>query len=97
MAKKPIIYQTGITKPKGYKVIGGVFKLVGTHGLPLEVVLMDFKEHNLRVDWLDYIKYALLDGANIETVKSRIEAAVGDVCGPKHKAKVVERMNHWYP
>jgi hypothetical protein len=36
-------------------VLAGSFPLVGTHGVPLEVVLAFFQQRGLVMDWPDYI------------------------------------------
>lgn len=77
-------------------VVGGAFSAVGTHGLPLEVVLMFFKDNNWVVDWVDYVNGALKDGHNLSTVRSRIFSAVGDVYGPKYRDAVIERFDKFF-
>jgi len=84
--------QSGITI-EGNTVFAGVFKFVGTHGLPLEVILHKFKENNHVVDWCDYILMALKDGHNPKTIKSNIIAAVGDVYGPRYCEEITTRLN----
>ncbi len=78
--------------PEGTPVVSGVFKLVGTHGVPLELILATAKNTPLVIDWIDYIKAALADGHNFSTVKSRILAAVGDVYGAGYASKIRERL-----
>lgn len=87
--------QSGVT-PEGHKVISGVFSLVGTHGLPLELILEDFKEKNRVVDWIDYIRSALKDGGKISNIKARIIAAVGDVYGADYRQEIEKRLDKIY-
>lgn len=75
--------QAGITVDN-QMVCKDVFNLVGTHGVPLELILENFKANGRVVDWADYIKAGLKDGANPNTVRSRIESAVGDVYGAQY-------------
>jgi len=96
MAKKKILNIAGKTTD-GKDVTSGNFSLVGSHGLPLELVLMFMKEKELVIDWLDYINGALKDGANIETVKARISSAVADVYGPKYRDEVMKRIEFFFP
>lgn len=77
-------------------VIGNVFSLIGSHGLPLEVVLNWANENNLIIDWVNYIEGALKDGAKIETVKARISSAVADVHGPKYRDEVMKRVEIFF-
>lgn len=70
-----------------------MFKYVGTHGLPLEVVLETLKKNNMVIDWMNYATDALREGHNPRTIKARILEAVGDVYGPKDKEKINNRLN----
>lgn len=83
--------QSGITED-GIPVYSGVFSLVGTHGLPLELILDRFKQEGRVVDWPDYVAMALKDGHKPVTIKARILAAVGDVYGPAHRDEVERRL-----
>ena len=94
--KKQILGIAGKTQDDK-PVMNNVFKLVGTHGTPLQDVLNYFKDNGLVIDWLDYIEGMLKDGANIETAKARIQACVGEVYGPKYRDEVMKRIEHWYP
>lgn len=80
MFRNMAIRQSGITT-EGLPVLANVFSLVGTHGIPLEIILYKFQQEGIVVDWEDYIKGALKDGHNPKTIKARILAAVGDVYG----------------
>lgn len=73
--------------------MSGVFALIGTHGIPLEYVLVDFDRRNFIIDWVDYIKSALKDGAKLSNIKSRIIAAVGDVHGPEYRKQIESRLS----
>jgi hypothetical protein len=70
----------------GMPVLAGISTFTNTHGLPLEVVLHFCKCRNYLVDWQDYINGCLKDGHNLNTVKSRIEAACSDVYGRNYKS-----------
>ena len=78
-------------------VYKNVFVLVGTHGLPLEIILASFFGMGKVIDWVAYINDALKDGAKLGTIKSRIEAAVGDVYGIPYRIEVMKRINHFFP
>lgn len=78
--------------PEGKIVFGDIFKYSGTHGLPLEVILDNLKSLNAVVDWYDYITSALADGHKINTIKSRIIAAIGDAYGSKYREKFAEKL-----
>lgn len=84
--------QSGITTD-GKPVFAGVFPLMGTHGVPLEIILHNFMDTNRVVDWPDYIKSALKDGHKPRTIKARILAAVGDVYGSAYKKEIEARLS----
>ena len=67
--------------------------MVNSIGLPLEVVLSDFKQRGLVPDWPDFIEESLKCGWNPRTLRSRIESSVGDVYGPKHRHEVMKRFD----
>ena len=80
----------------GKPVVNGVYYLVGSHGVPLELVLMFFKQEGFVVNWVNYIDHALKDGANVCSIRSKIEAAVSDVYGKNYCAEVLKRMDMMY-
>jgi hypothetical protein len=90
------MHLTGAT-PDGRPVIAGVFPLVGTHSVPLEIVLDFFQRRGFVMDWLDYIAGARKDGHKPRTIKARITAAVGDVFGREHAQAVGERIDRCLP
>jgi hypothetical protein len=86
-----MIEQSGITtddKP----VFAGMFRHVGTHGTPLEVVLDFCRAHGMVVDWPAYIAGALKDGHKPRTISARILTAVGEVYGPAYREAVGQRI-----
>ena len=83
---------SGYTPDKSI-VVSGVFLFVGTHGLPLEVILEDFKRRNWQVDWDDYIQSAMKDGQKYNNARSKILEAVGDVYGNKFKEQIIIRLD----
>ena len=89
---KPLLQITGKTID-GSLTFSNVFALVGTHGLPLDVVLGYFKDNNLTIDWIDYIQNSINDGAKLDGVKVKILMAVTDVYGRDYKRKFEEVLN----
>lgn len=87
-----IMRQSGITT-EGLRVFKGVFALVGTHGIHLEVILHQFKDTGRVVDWIDYIKGALKDGHNPRTIRARVLSAVGDAYGTIYCKEIEYRVN----
>jgi alanyl-tRNA synthetase len=74
---------SGIT-PEGRLVVSDAFKFVGTHGLPLDVLLHVLKQNDLVVDWIDFVDDARADGWKYRTIRARVIAAVADVYGPAY-------------
>ncbi len=93
MGKKILKFSGNTTD--GNPVMKNVFNLVGTHGVPLELILDKFKRGGWVVDWDDYIKSALKDGHNINTIKSRILSAVGDSYGSLYRKQFEYRLNNY--
>lgn len=73
-------------------VVAGVFTLVGTHGIPLDIVLTELEKAGLVVSWPDYVKGALADGHKPSNLRSRIREAVEDVYGEEHAREVDARL-----
>lgn len=74
-------------------VFSGVFELMGTHGVPLEIILDKFSQDGRTIDWLDYITAALNDGHNPRTIRTRILTAVGDVLGAHVKKEFEKKLD----
>ncbi len=94
--KKNSIYQYGITtdnKP----VYAGVFYAVGTHGIPLTMVLDYFIDRGYIVGWCDYIDHAMKDGAKLSTIKSAIEEAVNISYGRQYCGELMALVYKFYP
>lgn len=87
--------QIGITAD-ARPVMTDVFVLVGTHGLPLEMVLELMKERDWLVAWPDYTRDAMKDGAKYRTVRARVMAAVAEVCGQDYFVPFSVRWNEWF-
>lgn len=89
------MYQMGITT-EDEPVMGDVFKLVGTHGIPLEVVLEMMKARGWKVSWPLYVQDAMKDGAKFRTVRARAMAAVSEVYGPHFFKGFEARWIEWF-
>ena len=77
----------------GLPVIAGVAAMSCTHGIPLEITLMHFRERGQVVDWLDYVRGCRVDGHKLGTIRARILAAVGDVYGPEVLPVFTQRLD----
>lgn len=77
----------------GRDVVGGVFKMVDTHGLPLADAVMLINDRGFVVDWFDFIVSANSAGWNDKTIKARINEGVLDSLGPNHAGEVMKRVD----
>lgn len=71
----------------------GVFDLVGTHGLPLEIALEGLKSRGAMPDWLDYWTEATKGGAKPAGVRFRLSNAVMDVYGKEFHDPWLEMLD----
>jgi hypothetical protein len=63
-------------------------------GLPLEVILDILTKRGMVIDWKNFVETSLKTGSNRSNILYRVECAVGDVLGPKHKEEVVKRLKY---
>ena len=75
----------------GKTVVSDVFRFVDTHGLPIDHLLHKLDEHNLVMDWLDFMYAAYKQGWAIKTIHSRCVGGVSDAYGNSVKAKEIIR------
>lgn len=71
--------------PEGILVVSGVFPLISTHGVPLDLVLEKLKESGMMPDWVDFYRDAILDGWKPSGIRHKLSEAVGDVYGPEFR------------
>lgn len=76
--------------------MGGVFSFVGTHGIPLEVVLEMMKQRGLVVSWPDYVRHAMKQGSKMRTVRAKVMVSVGEVYGPQYLRGFETRWKEWF-
>lgn len=81
---------------EGKRVIGGIFPIVSSEGIPLEVILGDLDRKGCVIDWYDFWKESVSSGWNPRSTITKITTAVGDVQGPKIKEKVGEMLEFLY-
>ncbi|MGB1013506.1 MAG: hypothetical protein ACPG4T_05165 [Nannocystaceae bacterium] len=73
----------------------GVFPLVNSEGIALDVLVHGLWVRGCVPDWLDFMRAAKAFGWNLETTCSRVLQAVSDVHGrPWHDA-VEQRLHEW--
>ena len=73
-------------------MVGNVFHLVETHGIPLEIILQKFEEHKLIIDWIDFYESSQKCGWLIKTVLNKIEVALVDFKGREYADAVMLRL-----
>ena len=83
--------QSGITTDDR-PVVADVFPLVGTRGVPLDIVLGELLKAGFVVDWQDFVRQALADGANPERLRTKILDAVSDIHGVDYTEQVGVRL-----
>lgn len=74
MAKRSIrglsVLVTGMT-PDGRSVLSGLFPLVGTHGLPLDLLVEELDEQGYVIDMPDFVSSARVDGWKDKTLLAK--------------------------
>lgn len=78
--------------PDGVVAIKGVFPLVDTHGIPLDLVLDSLKDKGMMPDWHDYVAKARKAGWRLDRTVRQLSVAVGDVYGPDFRTSWEARM-----
>lgn len=81
----------GVTED-GRSVMGGVFALYDTHGLPLEVAFEALRERGMVPSWVEFFDDARAAGWPYRRVLARLSEALGDVYGPAFRDVVVGRL-----
>lgn len=78
---------------EGKFVVKNIFIITSSlTGLPLDYALQLLDNENMVVDWVDYYDESLKYGWSTKTALNRIETAVGDYFGTKHKEEVMKRL-----
>jgi len=68
----------------GKTVVGDVFKLFDSSGVPMDALLSAINDKGMVVDWVDFINEALLRGWTEKTLRQRLEHTIQDVYGKAH-------------
>ena len=76
--------------------VDNVFYLVGTHGIPLEVVLGYIKDNGFVVDWELYVLDAMKDGAKLRSIRGKVLAAIGEIYGPVYLKGFTIRFDEFF-
>ena len=76
-------------------VVGNVFRLSDTHGLPLETILDFFESRGIVIDWIEYYHDCINAGWKDKTIIQKIEYPLQDVYGHKHSDEVMQRLKEY--
>ena len=91
MLKKNNLTITGKTEDDR-DVIGNVFKLIDTQGVPMEIVIDFFEKNNMIVDWIVFYEQASKSGWKLKTIKDRIKYPLLDCYGTEYTNTIMERL-----
>lgn len=81
------------TTTDGRPVVAGLFAVVNSEGVGLDVLLELFHDRRWAVDWLDFFRHARAFGWNLRTAAGKVHAAVEQVEGPQVAAAWLERAH----
>lgn len=89
---------------KGFSVVGfttegqpvmSFYKLVNTYGLPLEIVLDEFKKEGMVPDWTGFFRDAVESGRSPARVQLEMEMAVREVYGLEYCKNFSYKLTQW--
>lgn len=77
----------------GKLVVQGVFEAMSsTTGLPLEVILEEFKKQDMVVDWVNFCRMSVWHGWKWKTVRERLHYSLMESHGPEYRDEVLKRV-----
>lgn len=76
---------------EGREALGGCFKLLDTHGLPLTEIMVLLEERNMVVAWDDFYQSAIKAGWKEKTIDSRIEEATTEFYNKQEKEEFLKK------
>jgi hypothetical protein len=83
--------EVGLTTD-GRLVVAGVFRFCETYGVPLDVVLDLLRQQRIVPCWMSYFREARLAGMATDRILARIDPAVCDVHGARHRDHVMQML-----
>lgn len=63
-------------------MVGGIFFLVDSEGIPLDLVVDRLNDQGFMCDWLDFWRDAMKQGWKPDRTYLRLQSVVGEVYGP---------------
>ena len=85
---------TGVS-PEGIQSVSGVFKMVDTYGLPLDIIIDQLKDRGMMPDWIDFYDQAIKVGWKPKGVLSKLSEAIIDVYGIDFYTGWLSRMEEY--
>jgi len=76
-------------------VIGGVFSLLETHGIPLDVLVEVIDRQGALIDWVDFYEASQQSNWKTRTALMKIESAVSEVLGEDYCNEVMLRLQNY--
>lgn len=76
----------------GRDVLGGLYEMYSTHGIPLDVLVEKLNEQGKVIGWMNYVDSAVKDGISKERACGRAIEACGDALGSEHAEEVKKRF-----
>jgi hypothetical protein len=65
-------------------------------GLDLELVLIQLDQNNCVVDWVGYLKSAMIEGWTISTIIKKIRFPIMEVYGSDYWIECEIRIKRWF-
>lgn len=85
----------GVTT-EGLRVLAGFFPLANSEGIPVEVLMANFRAEGIMGDWADFVCEARNHGWNMAALHTRLVTAARDVYGPVWAEGFQQRLSELY-
>lgn len=89
--RKYYLSVVGYTSEKDL-VVKGVFDLISTRGLPLDMVIEELCNQGIVIDWFDFYESSIKGGWKPNTAITKIQSSVGDILGEKEGNEIIKRL-----
>jgi len=92
LKNKNKLYIAGKTTD-GKTVVKNSFKLVGTYGIGLDIVIDKLYQNDIIIDWQDFYGAAKRDGWKDGTIINLLNYAIIEVFGVEYKKRMFKILN----
>ena len=75
------------------KALTGAFKLADTLGIPLELILLECRDHNFVIAWDVFIEDARKHGWTDKTIRKKILGAINEVYNAEYITEFISRLD----